>query len=280
MSESLLRLDKLLASMYPSLSRSTIQRLIKSGYTKISGTVATKPSQMVEPDAAVSIDTVALQEPETVLQLPILYEDEDCVVVDKPTGVLVHSKGAFNAEPTLASWLRTRPGFAFEDELNLRAGIVHRLDRATSGVIICAKNVKTLGYLQKQFKDRNVKKTYVARVSGHVEPEHAMIDLPIDRNPKKPQTFRVGASGKPAQTEYRVLSVDDDSSLVEMKPITGRTHQLRVHMHYIKHPIIGDLMYAGRPANRLYLHAKSLEISLPHGIRKVFESTIPKEFLA
>src|SRR5690606_13156642 len=110
-----------------------------------------------------------------------------------------------------------------------RAGIVHRLDRATSGVMICAKTPEAHVWMQKQFAQRRTKKTYSAIVGGHMSPEKAIVDMPIERNPKKPQMFRVGANGKPALTQYEVLSETDRHSLLELKPETGRTHQLRVH---------------------------------------------------
>ena len=212
------------------------------------------------------------------LELNVIYEDETVVVVDKPLGILVHSKGAYNPEATVASWLKDRPNFEFPAD-NDRAGIVHRLDRATSGVMICAKNKPTLGFLQKQFQNRKTKKTYIALVSGVPKQPHAIIDLPIERNPKKPQTFRVGANGKSAQTEYKVLKSDTSKVMLELKPITGRTHQLRVHLNYIGCPIYGDILYGGKKADRLFLHAESLEITIPGGTRKIFETKVPAEFV-
>ena len=159
-----------------------------------------------------------------------------------------------------------------------RAGIVHRLDRGTSGVMIAAKTTEASSWLQKQFAQRRVKKVYVAVVHGSLEPEHAIIEMPIERNPKKPQTFRVGSNGKPAITEYTVVSSTDKLSLLELKPTTGRTHQLRVHLSEVGHPIVGDTFYGGLEGKRLYLHAKSLEITLPNRQRKVFVAPEPVEF--
>jgi RluA family pseudouridine synthase len=196
------------------------------------------------------------------------------LVINKPIGLLSHSKGTFNSEATVATWLEDH----FKGEKHNRAGIVHRLDRATSGVMIVAKNEEAYKWLQKQFSSRKVKKAYVAIVSGHLTHSEAIIDLPIERNPKAPQSFRVGPSGKSASTEYSVLSSNDNSSLIELRPTTGRTHQLRVHLAHLGHPIVGDTIYKGKPADRLYLHAKSLEITLPSKERKVFEVPLPKEF--
>ncbi len=195
-------------------------------------------------------------------------------MIEKPPGLLTHSKGAFNPEATVATWLRGRLR-SMEGE---RAGIVHRLDRATSGIMICAKTPLAHSWLQKQFSQRRVKKTYAAVINGHLKQLEAIIDMPIERNPKHPQTFRVGANGKPATTDYTVLQVNDHYSLVELRPTTGRTHQLRVHLAYLGHPIVGDTLYNGSPSERLLLHACRLELTLPSRERKVFESQIPPSF--
>src|SRR5690606_10565397 len=132
-----------------------------------------------------------------------------------------------------------------------------------------AKNSETLSLLQKQFSKRNVKKTYLAIVSGHLKLPEAIIDMPIERNPKAPSTFRIGSNGKPSQTKYFVIENRDDYDVVRLEPITGRTHQLRVHLAHQGHPIVGDMLYKGEAADRLYLHALSLEITLPEGERKL-----------
>jgi len=155
---------------------------------------------------------------------------------------------------------------------------VHRLDRATSGVMVCAKNQVTLSFLQKQFSDRKVKKTYMAVVKGHMKPAEAIIDMPIERNPKAPSTFRVGPNGKASQTKYTVVESRGDYDVVRLEPMTGRTHQLRVHLTHQKHPIVGDTFYNGEPADRLFLHAFSLEITLPGGEQKTFQAPLPKVF--
>ncbi len=271
------RLDVVLSKKHQSLSRAYIQKLIKGGSVTVNDKVITKPSYDMSDD-----DKVRVTEPDTIdypeLNLPVLYEDKNVVVINKPVGVLSHSKGGFNPEATVATWLESREHYQFERD-GLRHGIVHRLDRATSGVMICAKNAATMTMLQKQFQDRKTKKTYIARVAGVPDPAHAQIDLPIERNPRKPQTFRVGINGKTSFTEYSVTKeFDDNSALVELKPATGRTHQLRVHMEYIKHPIIGDTLYEGRTASRMYLHAAQLEITIPVGDRRVFDAPLPQEF--
>ncbi|MDB5177458.1 MAG: ribosomal large subunit pseudouridine synthase, RluD subfamily protein nonfunctional, partial [Candidatus Saccharibacteria bacterium] len=221
------RLDQRVVEQDPTLTRSFASKLIDDGKVTVNGEVVTKSGyKMRDGD-----DVVVEHDAELFLQIPeidlkVLYEDDDCVVIEKPLGLLTHSKGAFNPEATVATWLRGRLR-SMEGE---RAGIVHRLDRATSGVMICAKTPEAHAWLQKQFSQRRVKKTYAAVINGTLDPEEAVIDMPIERNPKMPQTFRVGINGKAANTHYKVLESTDKHSLVELKPETGRTHQLRVHL--------------------------------------------------
>jgi len=279
------RLDVLVTAAMPRLSRAFIHKLCdndkvlvnsqpaKSGYKVREGDIITVDYDEAELDVIPEID------------LPVLYEDDDCVVINKPAGVLTHTQGPLNSEATVATFLRNKIAKARlqqdkKDSLaNERAGIVHRLDRATSGVIIGAKNQNALSVLQKQFSVRKVKKTYVAIVEGHLKQDEAIIDMPIERNPKAPATFRVGANGKLATTHYKVIETSDTASLIELRPETGRTHQLRVHLAQIGHPIIGDPLYGkGAYGDRLYLHALSLEITLPNRERKTFTAPLPAEF--
>lgn len=281
-----MRLDVCLMLKETSVSRAQLQRLIKDGKVLVNNVVQTKNGFMVKQSDKIFVEfdfDKTLEVPN--INIPVLYEDEDCVVIEKPIGVLTHSKGAFNPEASVASWLAGRKHFTFpieENGVNQRAGIVHRLDRATTGAMICAKNPDALKHLQKQFQDRKVKKSYIARIAGELTPHEALIDIPIERNPKQPQRFRVGQNGKLAQTNYKTVdTVSQGSSIdtiIELKPLTGRTHQLRVHLAYLKHPIVGDTFYDGRPAKRLFLHASQLEITLPSRQRVCFKSSLPKEF--
>ncbi len=263
----------------PELSRAFAVKLIEQGKVRVNDAVVAKPGYKLAVGDGVKIDydlAAVGRVPE--IDMPVLYEDEDCVVIDKPAGVLVHSKGGFNPEATVATWLRSRLRDEAADSVNNRAGIVHRLDRATSGVMLCAKSQVALSWLQKQFAQRKVKKTYVAVVQGKLDHAEAVIDMPIERNPKHPQTFRVGSHGKPATTAYETLQHAHGLSLVELRPTTGRTHQLRVHLAQLGHPILGDTLYGGMVAERLFLHAVSLEITLLDRQRKVFSSPLPAEF--
>ena len=267
------RLDLSVVEHAGKVSRAFIERLRDNGQITVNKQVEKNGYKLRLGDkVVVNYDFNALERVPDI-DLPILYEDDDCVVINKPIGVLTHSKGVFNPEATVATFIRGRVKSLSGD----RAGIAHRLDRTTSGVIICAKTPEALSWLQKQFSQRRVKKKYIAIVEGRVEPEEAVIDMPIERNPKKPQTFRVSEVGRPASTEYKVLK-SGSYSLLELRPLTGRTHQLRVHLKAIGHPILGDALYEGKQAERIYLHAKSLEITLPSRERKVFTAPLPDGF--
>lgn len=269
------RLDIYVIKQYPNFSRSFAVRLIEEGKVIVNGEPQLKAGYKLRKDDQILVNYVeAEQEPIPEIELEVLYEDEDCVVINKPVGLLTHSKGLFNPEPTVSTWLRSRMSAMSGD----RAGIVHRLDRATSGVMICAKKPEALGQLQKQFSLRKVKKSYIAVIEGEMAEPEAIIDMPIERNPKKPQTFRVGSNGKSAVTAYKTIKTGNGLSMLELKPTTGRTHQLRVHLENLGHPIYGDTFYAGKAADRLYLHAKSLEITLPNRQRKTFTVPTPEEF--
>jgi 23S rRNA pseudouridine1911/1915/1917 synthase len=269
------RLDQYVAKQLPTLSRAFAAKLIVDGKVEVNGEVVSKAGHKLRPDDRIEIDfNIAELAPLPVIDIPVIYEDEDCIVIDKPIGVLSHSKGAYNPEATVSSWLAARVS-ALTGE---RAGIVHRLDRATSGVMICAKHQSALTWLQKQFSTRRVKKTYLAVVQGSPINAQAIIDMPIERNPRKPQTFRVGSGGKSAITEYRTLEAGNGFTLLELQPQTGRTHQLRVHLAQLGHPIVGDTFYGGLAADRLFLHARNLEITLPNREKRTFDAPLPAEF--
>jgi len=351
-----MRLDAYLAKQHPEYSRATWQKFIKAGRVKVAGKVILEPKHPATKPIVFDLDS-RLKTLDSNTDMSVLYEDKNVLIIDKPAGVLTHSKGTLNDEFTVSDFVRLRatsdkstvlaksvdpdravwvtsgrgtPKQVFakqkllgeepkagpkhpEDETDFasnRFGIVHRLDRGTSGVIICAKNEETLRFLQKQFSNRKVKKTYLAVVENvpnvissragglgsndqRLESiNHFVIDLPISRNPKKPSTFRVDPKGKPAITHVKLLKTfKDGTALLELKPITGRTHQLRVHLAHIGSPIVGDPIYGAKKAgglasnvyrqtsNRMLLHAAELEITLPGGERKVFKSKPPKGFL-
>ena len=268
------RLDHELSNRYPKLTRSTLQKYIKAGHVKVDGVVITRPKQDV-----LETDDIALAPPEhtdfSSHELPIVYIDDNVIVINKPTGVLTHSKGVLNDEFTVADFFRRYTTFGLETS---RPGIVHRLDRDTSGIIIGARHDEAADLLKKQFADRRAKKEYMAVTEGIPKEPTAAIDLPIGRNPSAPSTFRVDPSGKSAQTTYEVVDTNDTQALVKLWPKTGRTHQLRVHMQYLNASIAGDRVYGKKKADRLFLHAYSLEITIPASKRETFTAPIPKEF--
>ena len=273
------RLDKKLVEKYPEYKRATLQTFIKSGYVTVDDKVALKPNTLIEESSEIALNlpkeltdeklkkaAIEKMKPETI------YEDEHVLVLNKPSGLLSMAKGEYSAEPTLEDY----------------GLLVHRLDRDTSGVVILAKDPETQTMLRKQFQDRKAHKTYYAVVEGCPKLDEAMIDLPIARNVKHPTTFIVDANGKPSQTYYKVIKKGEKNSLVELRPTTGRTHQLRVHLSYLGTPILGDRVYGTAPADtdmRLYLHAHTLEITIPNpsdlsgdNMRTKFEADLPKDF--
>jgi 23S rRNA pseudouridine1911/1915/1917 synthase len=268
------RFDVAATELLPFLSRAYVHTLIENKKVLLNGEFE-KAGYKLRLGDVISADFDESElEKVADIDLPTLYEDDDVIVVDKPAGVISHSRGRYWNEPSVASFVRQKTG-----QKGDRSGIVHRLDRATSGVMICAKNQAALSWLQTQFSKRNVKKSYTALVRGHLDPKQAIIDMPVERNPKAPSTFRVGPNGKPAQTKYTVEVSRGNVDTLLLEPLTGRTHQIRVHMSYIKHPIIGDTLYGGPAADRLYLHASKLEITLPGGKRKTFTSQLPEAFV-
>lgn len=258
------RLDHVLVKQHPEFNRSTLQKFIKQGCVKVNKKVVRKPNTLIEEK-----DEVILIVPEVgevrEFHPEVIFEDEHVLVLNKPEGLLSMAKGEYCPEQTLEDY----------------GLLVHRLDRDTSGVVILAKDENTQRMLRKQFQDRKTHKTYYAVVEGRPKQDEAIIDLPIARNIKHPTTFVVEASGKPSQTYYKVIKSNDKYSLVELKPRTGRTHQLRVHLKYLGTPIVGDRVYGtAKPdtTSRLFLHAKSLEITIPEGQRKTFDAPLPESF--
>lgn len=296
------RVDKLLADSLPQYSRAALSKLFDSSAVSVDGRLV-KAGFKVREGACIEADTSSLEQNQRVVELDIIYEDSDVVVVNKPAGIISHARGKYWYEPSVASFIRWMisggselkgeivandtftPDYLITKSYPLRAdndgvertGIVHRLDRATSGLMICAKNDNALKFLQRQFANRTVDKRYIAVLDGIPKDLEALIDAPIERNPKKPSTFRIGPNGKSAQTLYKVLRSGQKRSLVEFIPKTGRTHQLRLHAAYIGCPIVGDELYGTKQA-RLLLHAYKLTISIPSGGVMTFESKLPSEF--
>ncbi len=265
------RIDVVLAELFPEISRSQWQKQIELKRVFVNDETVSTKQLLKEGDALTVVQETTMKAHQVI---PIIYQDENVIVIDKPVGVLVHAKDGLDAETTVVDALRD----LLPDEDTNRPGVVHRLDRDTSGIMILARNSETKTYLQKQFENRSVHKSYVAVVAVTPKESEGVIKWPIERNPKRPNTFRVGMHGKPAETYYKVLESKDGRSLIELRPKTGRTHQLRVHLKHLGHPIIGDRFYGGVTYERLMLHAKNLEISIAHNDRRKFTTETPTGF--
>lgn len=271
-----MRLDAYVAQYWPERSRSQWQKLIEEGHVFVNDKACTKTSYELGEDDEVTIK--APKPPVLDGTIDVIYEDDHVLAMNKPPGILSHAKGIMPDEFTVAEFVRRHLNFTPETNDN-RAGIVHRLDRDTSGVIIAAKDQAAQALLQRQFHDRKAKKSYIAIVDGVPKEPTAIIDLPIGRNPKRPSSFRVDANGKSATTHYEVIGSRDGRSVIRLMPQTGRTHQLRIHLAYIGTPIVGDPVYGNSKnlGGRMYLHAESLEITIPESTRMTFVAPLPHD---
>lgn len=230
----------------------------------------------------------------------VIFEDENILVVDKPAGLIVNKADTSAGKPTLQGWVEKKMGFKAPEnsasDFLLRSGIVHRLDKETSGLIIIAKNEESFSNLQKQFKDRVVEKVYEVLVHGRVVPDVGEINVPVGRLPWDRKKFGVVADGKEATTFYKVLkkytskrnNKVEELTLVEVYPKTGRTHQIRVHFKYLGYPVVSDTLYGGRKSarddrkllGRHFLHAKRIKFYHPKtGEKLEFESSLPLELV-
>ncbi|MFQ5812390.1 MAG: RluA family pseudouridine synthase [Anaerolineae bacterium] len=270
------RIDKYIADEIPDLSRSRVQRLIKEGRVTVGGE-ATKSSHQVEAGDEI---VVRIPPPEPLevrpepIPLDIVHEDEDIIVVNKPAGMVVHPAYGHRTGTLVNAVLAHCPDLAGVGDAR-RPGIVHRLDKDTSGLIIVAKNDPSRRHLQRQFKRREVKKIYVALLEGRLEPVRGVIEAPIGRDKKRRKRMAVVKGGREARTEYWVVEYFDRAgtrsrshTLVEAQPKTGRTHQVRVHFASIGHPLVGDPVYGFRKQRlsslrRQFLHARTLGFRLP-----------------
>jgi 23S rRNA pseudouridine1911/1915/1917 synthase len=276
-----LRLDRYVSENLRLLSRSQIKaRNLK---VKINGKDV-KLSRTVKQNDTLELlweDAPPLNIIPQDIPLEIIYEDERCVVINKAQGMVVHP-GAGNRQGTMANALCYRK-LDMKSMSGSRPGIVHRLDKETSGVIIAAYDEETHAFLARQFKLREVRKTYIALIRGAPKEKTGRIETFIARDPKDRKRFTVSSSGKTAVTFYKVIKSWKNYSLILLRPKTGRTHQLRVHMRYLNLPILGDNVYGYEdkifPDAGLMLHSKNLEITLPGETQpRFFQSQIPERF--
>jgi 23S rRNA pseudouridine1911/1915/1917 synthase len=280
------RLDKLIVEQVgDSLSRAQIQALIKDGQVTVNG-AQVKAGIKLKGGEQVSVTIPARPESETVqpeaIPLTVLYEDKDIAVIDKPAGMTVHP-GVGNETGTLVSAMLARwPEIAKMNTNEKRAGIVHRLDKDTSGLLVIAKNDVSRRRLMAQFQTRTVEKTYIALLEKQPPTQVGRIEAPIARDPNQRKRMAVVRGGKPAITEYQVIENDfsGDQALIRVNLLTGRTHQIRVHMAFIGAPIVGDVVYGFRrqrvKLKRHFLHAAELSFDHPRtGERLSFKSPLP-----
>ena len=278
------RVDTLVARLLPELSRSHVRKLIDAGLVTIDGRVP-KPSEKPPAGAQLRVEIPPPEEmtlePEDI-PLTVIYQDTDIIVVDKPPGLTVHPALGHPGCTLVNALLAAVPDLQGISG-TLRPGIVHRLDKDTSGLIVVAKNDRAMRSLQAQLKERLVHKTYLALVEGVPDPRQGAIEAPLGRHPKNRKKQAVVAGGREAISKYRVKEVlPANRALLEVEPVTGRTHQIRVHLAAIGHPIVGDTLY-GRRSNvvgRQFLHAARLGFNMPGGRHVEFESPLPSDLRA
>jgi 23S rRNA pseudouridine1911/1915/1917 synthase len=262
------RLDKAIANQMPELSRAAIQKLIKEGEVRVNG-YTSKPSYRVEASDRIVLrvppDTPPKIEPEAV-PLDIIYEDAYLAAINKPAGMVVHPAYGHRSGTLVNALLHHYPETVDVGGLE-RAGIVHRLDKDTSGLLLIARDPDTHAALQRQFKRRHVHKVYIALVEDHPSPREGIIDAPIGRDKRNRKRMAIVRSGRRARTAYRVVQTFREYSLVEVEPETGRTHQIRVHMAWLGCPVVGDRVYGYRRQQLLrerhFLHAQRLDFTHP-----------------
>ena len=274
------RVDAYIALQVPELSRSFVQKLLREGRVTVAGRVP-KASYRLESGDLIVV-CVPPPGPSDVsaedIPLAVVYEDADLLVVDKPAGMVVHPAHGHRSGTLVNALLAHCPDLAGIGG-ELRPGIVHRLDKDTSGLLVVAKNDAAHRELQRQFKGRLVHKTYLALTEGVISAPHGVIEAPIGRDPSQRKRMAVATrGGREARTEYCVQEYFGQHTLVEAEPVTGRTHQIRIHLAFIGHPIAGDRVYGFRrqrlPLQRQFLHAARLAFALP-GSGEPIELTSP-----
>ncbi len=282
------RLDKFLVANLPDLSRSRLQALIKDGRVIVDGRLPRKAGQVLEGRATVEVHIPPPAPSQLIpeeIPLDIVFENADLMVVNKPAGMVVHPAAGHPTGTLVHAALAHAPdlqGIGGEQ----RPGVVHRLDKDTSGLILLAKNDQTHRWLQDQFRLRKVLKTYIALVDGHPPTPTGRIEAPIGRDARVRKKMAVVASqkGRPAVSEYRTLETVPAHTLLEIHPTTGRTHQIRLHLAFLGCPVAGDTVYGKRhssiPLQRHFLHAAAFTIQLRGETRtRTFQAPLPVELV-
>jgi 23S rRNA pseudouridine1911/1915/1917 synthase len=281
-----LRLDHfLLHHEYKDLSRNAIQQRIKEGYIKVNDHLI-KTGYILKLDDLISIEEVeakSLNMDAVDLKLDIVYEDDDLLVINKPQGLVVHPASSYH-EPTLVHGLLHQVDTLSSINGVIRPGIVHRIDKDTSGLLVVAKNDVAHRFLSEELSNHRITRVYEALVYGQIQENEGKIDAPIARHPKNRLKMAVVADGKTAITHFKVMERFSNFTFIECRLETGRTHQIRVHMQFIDHPILGDPIYGPKKVighEGQFLHAKTL--SFTHPTKKehmTFHATMPSTFIA
>jgi len=275
------RLDKYVGEKCAELSRTHAQKLIADGYITVNDRVAKVGLKLNIGDRVDVIIPSTAPSPLSPEAIPlnIIYEDDDLLVVDKPAGLAVHPAPGHPSHTLVNAVLSHLPGLA-ETSDSLRPGIVHRLDKDASGVMVVAKNNSAQLNLIDQFKARSVVKAYLVLVKGHLTPEDGVIEAPVGRDPRNRKRMAVVAEGREARTQYHVVKYMDNYTLLEVRTETGRTHQIRVHLSAISYPVVGDTTYGTKSAflSRQFIHACRLGFHLPStGEYVEFTSELPPD---
>ncbi|HKZ51245.1 MAG TPA: RluA family pseudouridine synthase [Dehalococcoidia bacterium] len=275
------RLDVFLARRCPELSRSQAQRLIEEGLAALNGQPGRASQRVAQGDQVVV--RIPPPQPSAIvpeaIPLTIIYQDEHVMVVDKPAGLTVHPAPGHPRGTLVNALLALCPDLKDVGDA-LRPGIVHRLDKDTSGLLVVAKSDHAHRSLSQQLKAHEVRKTYLTLVHGTPVPPEGLIDAPIARHPRRRKKMAVVEGGRAAQTRYRLRETVGRHALLEVEPITGRTHQIRVHLAHIGHPLVGDPTYGRRSpyVQRQFLHAHRLAFRLPGSHRTIeVESPLPPD---
>jgi 23S rRNA pseudouridine1911/1915/1917 synthase len=282
------RLDKFLVTKLPGYSRSRLQNLIRGGHVRVDDRPARKSGQELEHGMRIEIYFPPPEPTDLVpekIELDLVFENENVMVVNKPAGMVVHPAAGHRSGTLVHAALAHAPemeGLAGEK----RPGVVHRLDKDTSGLILLAKNDRSHRWLQEQFRRRQVEKTYLALVDGRPPTPNGRVEAPIGRHTRqrKQMTVLPAGQGRAAVSEYHTLEAFPEHTLLEVHPITGRTHQIRVHLAFLKCPVVGDTVYGQRrpslPLGHQFLHAFRLMICLPdETVARTFEAPLPDDLV-
>ena len=283
------RLDHFLSEKLPRFSRTFIQKLIKKEMVEVEGKIITKNGFKLDGSKTLKVSIPKPEETDIIpedIPLNIVYEDTNLVIINKDAGIVVHPSIGHNRGTLVNAILAHDPNIRGVGG-EIRPGIVHRLDKDTSGLLVMAKNDETLIDLQEQFKERTVNKVYLALVDGHPKTPEGKVNAHIGRDPRFRQRMAVVPmnKGRLALSEYKVIETYPKHSLLEVNIKTGRTHQIRVHLAFLGCPVVGDTVYGKKkptlPAERQLLHAHQLEIRLP-GKESVsnFKAELPEDFVA